>query len=136
MPTARFGMDSVVWNDEIYVIGGRDGNLVLSTVEKYNSATDTWTPLRSMPTGRWNPMTEVVDGKIYAIGGISEPVTTGKHLQQSRSTPSRIIPGVHSPTRRSTGKRSLGGSWRCNLHYQRTGGHGRRSEYRRQCEQV
>ena len=71
MPTARFGMESVVWNDEIYVIGGRDGNLVLSTVEKYNSATDTWTTLRSMPTGRWNPMTEVVDGKIYAIGGIS-----------------------------------------------------------------
>jgi N-acetylneuraminic acid mutarotase len=71
MPTGRFGVESVVWNDEIYVIGGRDGNMVLSTVEKYNSATDTWTTLRSMPTGRWFPMIEVVDGKIFVIGGIS-----------------------------------------------------------------
>lgn len=71
IPTGRFGAESVVWNDEIYVIGGRDGNLVLSTIEKYNSATDMWTTLRSMPTERWFPMTEVVDGKIYVIGGIS-----------------------------------------------------------------
>lgn len=31
----------------------------------------TWTTVPSMPTARWNPMVEAVDGKIYVIGGIA-----------------------------------------------------------------
>jgi len=71
MPTARYGGDSVIWNDEIYVIGGRSGNSVYNTVEKYNPVTNKWSTLTSMPTARWNVMTEVIDGEIYAFGGIS-----------------------------------------------------------------
>jgi N-acetylneuraminic acid mutarotase len=71
MPTKRVGADSVVFNNEIYVIGGRSENSVLSVVEKYNPATDKWTSLSGMPTARWNLMTEESGGKIYAFGGVS-----------------------------------------------------------------
>jgi len=38
-------------------------------MEVYDTSKDTWTMLHSMPTTRSNFLTEVVDGKIYAIGG-------------------------------------------------------------------
>jgi len=49
-------------NGKIYVIFG-------STVKEYNPATDKWTKKADMPTARFNLITGVVNGKIYAIGG-------------------------------------------------------------------
>ncbi len=38
-------------------------------MDEYDPVTDTWTRKASMPTGRADLSTPVVDGKIYAIGG-------------------------------------------------------------------
>ncbi|MBU1662113.1 MAG: hypothetical protein KKD28_11655, partial [Chloroflexi bacterium] len=56
-------------NGKIYAIGGHNGN-ILSTVEEYDPATDTWTTRASMPTARYLlGVAAASNGKIYAIGG-------------------------------------------------------------------
>ena len=76
MPTARFGLSTCVVNGKIYAIGGDPGwnagtYRALSTVEVYDPATDTWITKANMPTARLGLSTSVVNGKIYAIGGLS-----------------------------------------------------------------
>ena len=90
MLTARTGAAASVVNGKIYAIGGTALNkfkfdaLVngevrtferwkpeeLPTVEMYDPDTDTWTQKADMPTPR-HTSTCVVDGKIYAIGGVA-----------------------------------------------------------------
>jgi hypothetical protein len=81
MPTARLNVASSTVNGKIYAIGGSRGGsqwyLGLSTVEEYDPATDTWTRKADMRTGRTYFSTSAVNGKIYAIGG----VTTGNNSQ-------------------------------------------------------
>ncbi|MHC4556584.1 MAG: Kelch repeat-containing protein, partial [Planctomycetota bacterium] len=70
IPTARHGHSACVVNGEIYVIGGYDGNQLLSTVVKYNPATDTWMMVTGMPEPKSGLGSSTVNGKIYAIGGM------------------------------------------------------------------
>ncbi len=71
MPTARLLLNSAsVVDGKIYAIGGANDK-VLSTVEEYDPTTDTWTKKADMPTARYYLSTCAVNGKIYAIGGIS-----------------------------------------------------------------
>jgi N-acetylneuraminic acid mutarotase len=42
----------------------------LAVVEEYDPVTDKWTKKVDMPTGRKYLSTSVVNGKIYAIGGV------------------------------------------------------------------
>jgi N-acetylneuraminic acid mutarotase len=78
MPTKRLEFSSATLNGLIYIIGGRDATAlitpkpVVSTVEIYNPATDTWTTGPSLPVACANQMTVTVNGKIYAIGGSGE----------------------------------------------------------------
>jgi hypothetical protein len=72
MPTARFGLSVVEYEGTLFAIGGSDGNR-LSTVEQYDSSTDTWTSRADMPTARKNVAAAVVDGKIYVFGGTRAP---------------------------------------------------------------
>jgi N-acetylneuraminic acid mutarotase len=73
MPTSRFWFSTGVVDGIIYVIGGKpgygDSSPHLTTVEAYDSTTDTWTTKTDMPTRRSLSSTCVVDGKIYVIGG-------------------------------------------------------------------
>lgn len=74
MPTPRFAPGSVV-DGKIYVIGGMTSGPAYwvgmrDTVEIYDPLTDSWSIGESMPTERTWFTTSVVDGKIYAIGGI------------------------------------------------------------------
>ncbi len=76
MPTARQGLSTNVVNGKIYAIGGGAGSSsaytsvkTFSTVEEYDPATDTWTTKSEMPTARGYHSANVVDGKIYVIGG-------------------------------------------------------------------
>jgi len=73
--TARNSPSVCVVNGQIYVIGGTktingNGNS-LSSVEVYNPATDKWTEKANMLTARGTPSASEVDGKIYAIGGLT-----------------------------------------------------------------
>jgi N-acetylneuraminic acid mutarotase len=83
MPTARGAGSAVELNGKIYVIGGARANakdvsaamtpdspqLVLGTVEEFDSSTREWRSRASMPTPRNHLLAAAADGKIYAIGG-------------------------------------------------------------------
>jgi len=73
MPVPRAGFGVAVYLDRIYVIGGGYGVYPNRTVtrvnEVYDPATDTWETKTSMPTNRSGMCANVVDGKIYVIGG-------------------------------------------------------------------
>ena len=79
MPTARGYLAVGVMNNKISVLGGGNAsNSALNTVEEYDPATDTWTNCGTpapgngctpMPTGRNGLAVDVVNNKIYAIGG-------------------------------------------------------------------
>jgi len=73
MPTPRVGFGIAVYQDRIYVIGGGYGVYPNRTVtginEVYDPATDTWETKEAMPTNRSGMCANVVDGKIYVIGG-------------------------------------------------------------------
>ena len=73
IPTSRMGLSTCVVNGKIYAIGGQSEAAivwnVLSTVEVYDPARDTWTKKADMPTARVMLSTEVVNDDIYAMGG-------------------------------------------------------------------
>lgn len=75
MPTARSSFEIAVYQNKIYAIGGSSGwtqetGTIYSDVnEVYDPATDTWetkAPIKTMRTGL---EANVVNGKIYLIGG-------------------------------------------------------------------
>jgi hypothetical protein len=81
MPTARVLAPASAVNGRIYLIGGAPGAGLfapgISTVEEYDPATDTWRPKADMPTARSSFATGVVNGKIFAMGGLA---TGNNHL--------------------------------------------------------
>ncbi len=84
MPTARQGLSTSVVDGKIYAIGGGaspSGSYswaeTFSTVEEYDPATDTWTRKSEMPTARGWHSANVLDGRIYVIGGSSSVPSGG-----------------------------------------------------------
>jgi N-acetylneuraminic acid mutarotase len=75
MPTGRQRAASVVLNGLIYVLGGLNMGMssgwVLSIVEAYDPVSNTWTSKASMPIARSQFTAQVVNGKIYVMGGES-----------------------------------------------------------------
>jgi N-acetylneuraminic acid mutarotase len=76
MPTPRFGFGIVACQNKIYVIGGNNGSSgyvnYLSTNEVYDPSTDSWETKKPMPTGRYELDANVIDGKIYVVGGVTD----------------------------------------------------------------
>ncbi|MEA5083154.1 MAG: kelch repeat-containing protein [Lachnospiraceae bacterium] len=76
MSTPRHGFETEVIGGKIYAIGGLEEQRTdgfppkLSSVEVYDPSTDTWTTVSYMSTPRYSFQTEVIYGKIYAIGGL------------------------------------------------------------------
>jgi len=69
-PTARSGATANTVNGKIYVIGGSPNG---TYNEVYDPATDSWTTKAPLPEPPFNGyMSAVLDGKIYAIGGLSQ----------------------------------------------------------------
>ncbi len=79
MPTPRSAFGIAVYENRIYCIGGYikgnppTGVNAAAVNEVYDPATDTWTSKTPMPTARLNLRANVVNGKIYLIGGIPIP---------------------------------------------------------------
>jgi N-acetylneuraminic acid mutarotase len=78
MPTPRYALSTSAVDGKIYAIGGIGGNItnsindvkILSAVEEYDPATDIWTKKADAPMARVMFSTSVINGKIYAIGGM------------------------------------------------------------------
>ena len=68
MPTRREHLGVTVFEDQLYVVGGRWSNN-LRMVEAYNPQTDEWTELESMPTPRGGFTVAAVGDVIFAGGG-------------------------------------------------------------------
>jgi N-acetylneuraminic acid mutarotase len=84
MSTARQGLSTSVVNGKIYAIGGGASSSssygaveTFSTVEEYDPATDTWTTKADMPTARGFHSANVIDDKIYIIGGSHASAPSG-----------------------------------------------------------
>jgi N-acetylneuraminic acid mutarotase len=75
MPTPRFGFAIVVYQNKIYCIGGLAGggapfsSSVTGAIEVYDPATNAWEIKKPMPTPRAQLEANVVNDKIYLIGG-------------------------------------------------------------------
>ena len=76
MPTARALFATAEYEKKVYCIGGYNGSydgqynwFDQRVNEVYDPATDTWEIKAALPTPRFGPVAEVVDGKIYVIGG-------------------------------------------------------------------
>ena len=70
MPTARSGHQIAMYNDKVWVMGGRSPvSDYLSTVEIYDPATDTWSAGPNLTIPRLWPITWVVNGELYIGGG-------------------------------------------------------------------
>ena len=87
LPTQRAEFATAVVDGKIYLIGGTlfehargverpefrpgiwRGPFGMSLVEVYDPETNTWQRLADIPTPRSEPMTAVVDGKIYVLAG-------------------------------------------------------------------
>ena len=76
MPTPRFSFAIAVYHNKIYCIGGliansnpMRGSSVTGAIEVYDPATDTWEVKKPMPTPRTQLEANVVNNRIYLIGG-------------------------------------------------------------------
>jgi len=99
MPTYRFMFQTEVVDGKIYAIGGLgDGYYptIISPTEVYDPSINTWTTLASMPVALPDYLqTEVIDGKIYAIGGWGTedtPVTSTEVYDPSTDTWTVLAP--------------------------------------------
>ena len=70
MPTPRSRFAVAVVDDKIYCIGGWSANNETAVTEVYDPKTNTWEIKSSMHIARYDITANVVDGKIYVIGGI------------------------------------------------------------------
>lgn len=99
MPTAKLAPSCVV-EGKIYLVGGMSENPnPLSTLEEYDPTTDKWAKKSDMPTPRGMLSVCALNGKIYAIGGVS-PGTTSATEEYDPKT-NRWIKKADMPTPRS-----------------------------------
>jgi len=75
MPTPRYNFAIVAYQNKIYCIGGASNfqppRTILSGVnEVYDPSTDTWETKASLPIPRSGLQANLVNGKIYLIGGL------------------------------------------------------------------
>ncbi|WP_369011110.1 kelch repeat-containing protein [Paenibacillus sp. MER TA 81-3] len=70
MPTARSWTSVVAVGKQLYVFGGgNNSNVAVDTTECFDTETNTWSTKKNMPYTANAPASEVIDGKVYLIGG-------------------------------------------------------------------
>jgi hypothetical protein len=66
----RAGAASVVWDNFIYVFGGKTlNNTILNTVERFDPSTGMWETVKSFNITRYNASAVVFGDSIYLVGG-------------------------------------------------------------------
>lgn len=91
IPIAMAGNMVSAWGGKIYIAGaGTSGTFPPTsgdaTVREYNPATDSWSTLDPIPTLRYTPATQIVNGTLYVIGG-DNGQTTNYNSAANEATP-------------------------------------------------
>lgn len=73
MSTARSSHTVEVLDGNIYVVGGGDGKEWLCTSEVYSPIKNKWSLISDLKTKRWKCGLCVLNGYLYAIGGMDSP---------------------------------------------------------------
>jgi len=74
MPVALSWTQACVLDDKIYIAGGMTGDLITKILLIYDPINDTWDSSKaSMNHRRFGHSIDAVNGKIYVMGGASEP---------------------------------------------------------------
>ena len=71
IPTPRQMLGAASDGKLVYVLGGANGTADLATVEAYDPAADTWTPLPELPGRRSDFGVAFTDGRLVVVGGMS-----------------------------------------------------------------
>jgi non-specific serine/threonine protein kinase len=69
MPAPRSQGAAVAIGGRIYIVGGAEGNRLVSPTYVYDSAADRWTTGAPLPTPRDHLAAAALDGRVCAIGG-------------------------------------------------------------------
>ena len=72
MPEALSGFATEIIGDNIYCIGGTNGESVVSSVYVYNVVSNTWSKKSDLPMPLTNMSSVVLNGNLYCIGGSGE----------------------------------------------------------------
>lgn len=110
MPTARQGLSAAAVGDVIYAIGGDNvvtcgscnGFKVLATVEAYDRLANTWSTKSSMAVGRERFSTAVVNGIVYAVGGLVTDNSVTPAWVKSTATVEAYNPATNSWTTKAS----------------------------------
>ena len=72
MAVERRALAVAVLDGKLYAMGGQDdGYNALSSVERYEAATNAWEAVAPMAEARFYHAVAVLDGKLYAVGGFN-----------------------------------------------------------------
>jgi serine/threonine protein kinase/N-acetylneuraminic acid mutarotase len=71
IPTARQMLAAASDGKLVYAVGGTNGNSDLATVEAYDPAAKTWTPLPDLSQPRSDLGVAIADQRLVAVGGLS-----------------------------------------------------------------
>ncbi|MDQ1382309.1 MAG: hypothetical protein QOG65_211 [Actinomycetota bacterium] len=94
LPTARGGFAVAVVGTRVLVIGGEGGGKTFSTVEAYDTSSNSWSRLNPMPVARHGIEAAVCNGGVYvADGGMREGGGAPTDVQQV------MFPGDVTPCR-------------------------------------
>ncbi|XP_004607816.2 kelch-like protein 38 [Sorex araneus] len=105
MLAARYSHRSTAHKNFIFAIGGiGEGQEVLGSVERYDSVSNVWETMASMPVGVLHPAVAVKDQRLYLFGGedaMQNPVRLIQVYHLSRNTwfkmETRMIKNVCAP---------------------------------------
>ena len=68
---ARYDLAVGVLDGKLYAVGGFCDDGFLSSVERYDPATNAWEAVAPMAAARSDHGVAVLDGKLYAVGGLN-----------------------------------------------------------------
>ena len=100
MKKNRSNFSSVVFNDNIYALGGNfknyySGNRILRSCERYNSQSNHWATIDSMNIARRNASAAIYNNCIYIAGGLNEYGVTERSVEKydfQSKTWSEVVP--------------------------------------------
>lgn len=81
MNKSRINAAAAVHEGNIYVFGGRDRGNNVAEIERYDPLNEQWDIIGTMPTPREAFCVEVVDGKIWMIGGTAQNMDARKLIE-------------------------------------------------------